>query len=290
MIPRFEYYEPTTIGEACTFLAEKGEEARVLAGGTDVLVRMKDRRLKPRFLVNIKRIPDLEGITLDNGMKLGALTTVRSVETSADIKRAYPALAYAASTLGTVQVRNLATVGGNLCNAAPSADTAPILVALSAQTLIKDSKGGSRSLPLEDFFLGPGVTVLQPGELLTELQVPPVPSGSASSYFKLGIRQACDCSIVGAAASVQLEGETCKDCRIVLGAVAPTPIRAKKAEEILRGEKPTPELMSRAGEVAAGESMPITDIRASVEYRREMVKVVTRQVLEQAIGQARRQP
>ncbi|HLB29595.1 MAG TPA: xanthine dehydrogenase family protein subunit M, partial [Dehalococcoidia bacterium] len=230
---RFEYLEPTTIEEAIAMLSQHGEQARVLAGGTDLLIRMKARQWRPQYVVNIKGIPGLSGISQNGGaLSIGALTTVREIETSPLVKQGYPALAYAASQIGSIQVRNSATVGGNLCNAAPSAELAPPLLVLGASARIRGPQG-ERSVPLEEFFTGPGRTVLGPGELLVALEVPAPVHGSSNAYLKHSPRRAMDIAVVGAAAWVLTENGICRDCRIALGAVAPTPLRARNSEAVL---------------------------------------------------------
>ncbi len=286
---RFEYIEAQSLGEATAFLEEHGAQAAALAGGTDLLLRLKRRLFRPRYVVNIKAIPGLNHLASQDGqgLRLGALTTIRTLETSPLVRGQYSMLAQAAGTVGSVQVRNLATVGGNLCNAAPSADTAPALIALGATATMVGPRG-ERSLPLADFFTGPGTTALGNGELLTELQLPPPPPHSAGVYLKLSPRRAMDIAVVGVAARVALEGRQgpCRDCRIVLGAVAPTPLRALEAEAILRGREITPELAQRAAQETAAASRPITDVRGSAEYRREMVAVLTRRAIMAALEQA----
>ncbi|MFQ5826598.1 MAG: FAD binding domain-containing protein [Dehalococcoidia bacterium] len=287
---RFDYFEPSTLDEATAFLLREGEKARVLAGGTDLLPLLKQRAIRPRYLVNIKRISHLDSIShVDGGgLRIGALTTIRTLETSAPLRDGWGMVAQAAGHLGSVQVRNIATVGGNLCHGVPSAETAPALIALSAEAALSGPQG-RRSLPLEDFFTGPGTTVLGAGELLAELLLPPPPSPSGGVYLKLSPRGAMDIAVVGVAAWIALDGRdgSCRDCRLVLGAVAPTPFRVKRAEDVLRGEKVTERLIDAAARTAMEESRPISDVRASAEYRREMVGVLTRRALSQALEMAR---
>ena len=279
---RFEYLEPTRLQEVIAILTDHGSQAKVLAGGTDLLTLLKERTLKPRFVVNIKRLTGLEGITYTpgKGLRIGALTTIRTLETSPLLKEKYPALAQAAHLLGSPQVRNLATIGGNLCNAAPSAETASPLLSFSASARIAGPKGES-TLPLESFFSGPGTTVLQEGELLTELFLPEPPPRMGSVYIKHCPRGSMDIAVVGVAVMVALASGNGKveECRIGLGAVAPTPFRAKGAEELLRDKKPTELLVQEVAQRAATESTPISDIRGSAEYRSQMVRVLTARAL-----------
>lgn len=288
---RFDYFQPRDLSEAVSFLAGQRGQASPLAGGTDLIPRIKDRLESPRYVVNIKGLAELQGIGPDKGgWRLGALTTIRALETSPALRQQYPLLAQAAAVLGSVQVRNIATVGGNLCHAVPSADMAPPLLALKAQATITGPQG-TRSLPLEDFFLGPRRTVLQPGELLAELLLPPLPERWGGVYLKLEQRRAMDLALVGVAALIALDSAgRCQDCRIALGAVAPTPVRAKRAEEVLKGQKITQAALSQAAEIGMGECQPIDDMRASRSYRCEMVKVLIRRALIQALDMAQSRP
>ena len=284
---RFDHYQPRDLRDAISFMAKEGTQAQALAGGTDLIPRIKDRLVSLRYVVNIKDLTELQGMGMQKGgWRIGALTTIRTLETSPVIRQQYLPLAQAAAVLGSVQVRNIATVGGNLCHAVPSAETAPPLLALNAQATIIGHHG-QRSLPLENFFLGPRRTVLQPGELLSDIVLPPQPERWGGVYLKLEHRQAMDLAIVGVAAFVALDAaDRCEDCRIALGAVAPTPVRAKRAEEILRGEKITPAALAKAAEIGIGECQPIDDLRASRSYRCEMVKVLTQRALTEALNMA----
>lgn len=286
-LPKFEYFAPMTLEDACSLLSKYGGEARVLAGGTDLLVKMKHRRMLPSYLISIKNVPDLGYIHYDEkeGLCIGALTTLEAIKASPVIRQRFGILAQAAGVVGSVAIRNRGTIGGNLCNAAPSAETAPALIALAAKVRIA-GLGGERTIALEDFFTGPGETVLQTGEILTEIQVPNLPARSNGVYLKHSLRK-MDIAIVGVGVVVTLSGESCTDIKIVLGAVAPTPIRARKAEEVIRGQEPNQKLTKRAAEIASRESSPIDDIRSRAEHRRNMVGILTAQAIEQAVKQAR---
>ena len=285
---RFEYLEPTRIQEAVAILSRYGNEAKVLAGGTDLLPQLKERTLKPRFVVNIKRL-GFEKIAVipGNGVRIGALTTLHAIEVSPFLKERYSALAEAAHLLGSPQVRNLATLGGNLCNAAPSAETASPLLSLSASARVVGPQG-ERVLPLDSFFTGPGATVLKEDDLLTEIILPGSPPRMKSVYLKHCPRGSMDIAVVGVAATLVLssEGGRIERCLIGLGAVAPTPIRAKGTEELLQGRKPTEHLVKEAAEKAAAESDPISNIRGTADYRRQMVKVLTTRALLTALERA----
>ena len=278
----FEYLEPASVAEAVSLLGRYDDKARVIAGGTDLLVQMSDKAIRPEYVVDIGYIAGLDYINYDEkqGLRIGALSTIRAIEKSNKISQTYPVISQAAGLLGSVAIRNVATIGGNLCNAAPSADTAPALIGLSARANIVGTDGG-RVVPLEEFFTGPSETVIKRGELLVEVQVPIPPPETKGVYLKLS-RTAVDLATVGVAVIITLGNDgTCKDIKIVLGAVAPTPMRAKRAEEILRGKRVGGALIEEASRVASGEAQPITDVRASAEYRREMVKVLTRRALKQ---------
>ncbi len=288
-LPKFDYLEPKTIDEACSLLAKYKDKARVIAGGTDLLVSMKTRDITPQYIVNIKAIPDLDGISYSQkeGLKLGALTTLRDIERSPVIRERFPILADAAHQTGTPHIRNVGTVGGNLCNAAPSADTAPPLIGLGAKVKIRGVQG-ERTVALEDFFLGPGESVLQPGEILTEILVPNQPPHTRGAYLKLPTRTIMDIAVVGVAVVITLgaKGTNVIDAGIVLGAVAPTPIRARKAEAIIMGKTIQDELIDRAAQAAAEEAKPISDVRGSADYRKEMVRVLVNRAIRQVVNLA----
>ena len=287
LLPKFEYFAPKTMEEACSLLAKYKGEARVLAGGTDLLVQMKNREVTPRYLINIKNIPDLDYIRYDDkeGLRIGALTPIEALKTSTLIRRRFSILSQAAAVLGTVQIRNRGTIAGNLCNASPAAETAPALITLAAKARIA-GVAGERAVALEDFFVGPGQTVLQAGEILTEIQVPNLPPRSGGAYLKHSIKR-MDIAIVGVGVVITLNGEACNDVKIALGAVASTPIRAKKAEEIIRGQGLDSELMERAAQIASEESRPIDDIHSYAQYRKQMVKVLAKEAMKQAGDQAK---
>ena len=286
---RFKFHEPGSIPEASRLLLDFGSAARAMAGGTDLLVGIKEKGLRPAHVVNLKRIPDLAEIRReeDGGLYLGALVTVGAVEQGL-AGTPYAVLAEAAAVLASVQVRNRATVGGNLCNASPSADLAPPLIALGAVALCQ-GPAGQRELPLEDFFQGPGQTALQPGELLVGLRLPEPGARAGAAYVKISPRRAMDIAVVGAAVALALEpggGDRVQRARVVLGAVAPTPERARRAEALLEGRVPDPAALEAAAEQAMREARPITDLRASAEYRRDMVRVAVRRAAQAAWARA----
>ena len=290
---RFEYWEAHTLRQATSLLQRHNGQARVVAGSTDFLVRWRQGTWKPQHVINIQHVPGLDRVSYSarKGLRLGALVTVRTLETHPIIRQRYPALSAAAATFAGVQVRNLATVGGNVCNASPAGDTLPALLAFEAQCRII-GPNGERWVSLDQFFAGPGRTVLQPGEILAELRLPPPLPNSGSLYIKHSPRGAMDIATVGVASVVSLEGNrrVCRDVKIALGAVAATPIRAYAAEEKLRGQAVTPELVEAAAREAQGRAAPIDDIRGSAGYRQAMVGVLTQRTLERAIDMARAVP
>jgi len=288
-LPQFQYFVPETLDEAFSVLQELGEEARVLAGGTDLLVKMKQRAIEPmpKHLINIKKIPGLQYPQADgqSGLRLGALTKIQEVKSYLPIRQRFPGLAQAAGILSTAQVRNIATIGGNLCNASPAAETAPSLITLSARVKIL-SKGRERIVPLEEFFLGPGKTVLQSDEILAEIQVPDPPPNSTSVYVKHGKRLS-DIAIVGVALTITMDGNKCVDAKIVLASAGPTPMRVKKAEALMIGEPLGEKLIEEVGKTVSEESRPIDDLRAYADYRREKAGVLAKEAIKQALQQIR---
>lgn len=284
---RFEYLKATTLEQAVSFLAIRRETAKLLAGGTDLIPGLKNETLVPEYLVDIKALPGLDAIRYDEeGLCLGALTTIRAVETSSLIQNSRPfnVLAQAATTLGSVQVRNRATIGGNLCHASPSADMAPALLALGA-TVHLTGPAGARSASIAEFFTGPGETVAGPDEILTEIRAPkPLSPRTAGAYIKHSPRGAMDLAVVGVAVVVFMSPDhgICAEIRIGLGGVAPTPVRARQAEAVLRGRKLDDALVETASKMAANDCSPISDVRASAEYRRAMVTVLTDRAIRQA--------
>ena len=282
----FEYFTPDHLDEALDIL-HTHPEAQVLAGGTDLLVQAHERNRPIAALVSLRRIPELNTVAINGMLFLGTMQTVGKVAAHPGIRQDYTALAMGAGLIGSVQIQNMATVGGNICNASPSADTAPGLLALGAQVVLASAKG-ERNLPLEDFFQGPGKTALLPGELLVRLELPHSPAHFGSFYLRHTPRARMDLAFVGVAAAVQLnkEGEICS-VRIALGAVAPTPMRAFRAEERLAGCLPDEALIAEASLLASAESRPINDLRASGDFRRHLVDVFTRRALEGAISIAR---
>lgn len=282
---RFEYLAPNSLDEALDLLSGR-PEATVLAGGTNILVQLKERHREESALLSVKRIAELHELQHGEVLRIGAAVTMRQLASDPVIKRDYGALATAAGLLGSVQTRNMATVGGNICNASPSAETAPPLLALEAQ-LVLISLDGQRTIPLEEFFLGPGETVLHPGEILKEIRVPTRRAQSGSSYVRHIPRQAMDISVAGVSTSLALDEEgKIIEARIALGAVAATPMLATRAAACLIGQNPAPEHWAKAGSFAAEEADPIEDLRASISYRRHLVKELTVEALHASLDDA----
>jgi carbon-monoxide dehydrogenase medium subunit len=260
-------------------------DAKLLAGGTDILVKMKARALMPKCLINLKRLrsPDLSFINRNakGEISIGCLTTLSSIEESALIKEHARFLSDTAEKMASHQVRNIGTLGGNLCNAAPSADTAPPLIAAGAKVRLIGPEG-ERSVRLEDFFLNPGQTVLREDEILGEVVIPPIPSGFRIMYLKFGPREAMEIATVGTAVGLGMKNGCCESIRIILGAVAPRPLRATKAEGVLLGKEASEGLINEAARMAAGEATPISDVRGSADYRRAVVEALVRRAIRSA--------
>lgn len=277
-----EYFEPKSIGDALSLLSKHGTEAKVIAGGTDVMVDIKFKE-EPGCLVNIKKIPSLAGISESGGaLRIGALTTIREIETSALVREKLPVLWEAAHQFASLQVRNTATIGGNICRASPSGETLTPLLVLDAHAVLAFSDG-ERSVPFSSFFQGPGKSAAGAKGLLTEIEVPMPPAGSKGVYLKHAVRGAMDIAMVGVAVMLTPDGgkNQIQEVRIGLGAVAPTPVRAPKTEALLKGKPLSAALLKEAGALAASEASPISDQRSSAENRRWIVEALTRRGLEQ---------
>ncbi len=279
----FDYHAPTTIDDAIALLKSKGPGARVMAGGTDLLIKMRHAGLKPTAIISLKRIPGLNTIAFDEkrGLIIGATALLADVANHPDIIKHYPTIAEAARGTANAQVRNMGTVVGNLCNASPSADNAPTLLAMRAEVHIQ-GPAGARTLPLEQFFKGPGVTALEPFEIVTSIHTPILAPHSGTAYLSLSARGKLDCTAVGAGIMLTVKEKVCEDLRIFISACGPTVIRAGRAEEIIRGKELTTDAIDKAGAEASWETRPITDVRASADYRSKMVAVLTRRALRQA--------
>lgn len=305
---KFDYLKPHTLDEALILLDQYGNRAQLIAGGTDVIVMIKQKKLFPDVLISLQGIPGLGQIDYNGMLRIGPMVTHRAIEKSELIRKEFSALTDAADVLGSVQIRNVATIGGNICTAAPSADTASPLLALGAQVKLKSMKT-ERTIPIEQFFTGPGETVLEKGQILTEILIPKPLPNTGSAYWKLQRRGALDLPILGVAVLLSLDKATvtcsdllctaspistvlhslegdeviCKEARIALGVAAPTPMRAIKAENLLRGKKISDELLEEVAETAAKEAQPRDSIRGEAWYRRDMIKVLVKRMTMRCI-------
>lgn len=285
-LPSFDYRRPKTLEEALGLLSKKGVKGvKVFAGGTDLMPKLRTREVEaPEILMDLKGIPKLDYVQYNakNGLRFGPLVTISEIENSPLIRDHFNVLAQAVHSMASPQVRNRGTIAGNICNAVPSADSAPALLTLEARLKLVSLKG-ERIVKIEDFFTGPNETVLSGREILREIRIPPLPAESRGVYLKLSPRRAMDLAIVGVAVVVIPEDGICKDIRVALGAVAPTPIRVRKAEDILRGQRVSDVLIEKVAEVASQEACPIDDHRASADYRRDMVAILVRRAVKEAV-------
>jgi CO/xanthine dehydrogenase FAD-binding subunit len=287
---RFEYYAPTSVDEAAQLLAERTDGSRPLAGGTDLIIQMKERGRRVPSIISLRRVGDLRGVsvTSNGSLRIGAMATATDVASNPLVQRGWPSVVDGADLVGSVQIRNRATIGGNVCNAAPSADAVPSLIALGATALVTGPRG-NREVLLEHFFVGPGQTVLTPGEVVVEIVVPPQSAGGGGAYVRHVPRREMDIAVVGVGIQIQLDGDgqSISDARVVLASVAPTPIRSPQAEAALRGNRLTDDVIRAAGEGAAADARPITDVRGSADYRRDLLRVYTGRVAQIAHQRAR---
>jgi carbon-monoxide dehydrogenase medium subunit len=305
---KFDYLRPQTLEEALSLLNQHGKKAKLIAGGTDVIVMIKQKAMAPDVLISLQGIPGLNQIKYNGSLSIGPMVTHRAIEKSEVIKNNFSALADAVDDLGSIQIRNVATIGGNICTAAPSADTATPLLVLGTQVRIKNPKG-EKTLPIEEFFKGPGETVLKTGEMVQEILIPKLLPNTGSAYYKLQRRLALDLPILGVSVLLSLDKNKvtcsdllctaspistilhkmeqdeiiCKDVRIALGVAAPTPMRALKAEALLRGKKLGDELLEEAANTASQEAQPRDTLRGEAWYRRDMVRVLVKRMAMKSI-------
>ena len=284
---RFELAVPESVDDCLKILAARGPGAKLIAGGTDLLPQLKNGLLKPGCVVDLSGVADLRVLEGDDGrgLRIGAAVTARELERDPRLRSQYPALAESAALVGSLQIRNLATVGGNLCNAAPSADMAPPLLALDAEAVIAGPTG-RRRVPLTEFFLGVRRTVLASDDLLIELIVKAPALKSGGCYLRHTPRRELDIAVVGVASQVTLSDGICAKAGIALAAVAPIPLRATAAERALEGQPLTAAQIERASDLAADAARPISDQRGSAEFRRHLVRVLTRRTLRTALERA----
>lgn len=285
-LPKFDYIKPKSMVEALDLLGENNHgDVKVYAGGTDVIPKIKSRLIRaPKVLIDLKGIPEWDYIQYDemDGLRIGALATISSVAHLPQVRENFGILSQAASSIASTQVQNRGTIVGNICNAVPSADSAPALLCLGAE-LSCVSSHGERVIHIEDFFTGPNQTALNPDELVKEIRIPNMPPQSKGVYIKLSPRSRMDLAVVGVGAVVAQDNGLIQDVRIALGAVAPTPMRAKRAEDVLKGEKLRAEMVMKAADIASEESKPIDDHRASAEYRRMMVEVLVKRAINNTL-------
>ena len=278
-IPKFEYYSGSTIEEVCMLLSKFGSEAKLLAGGTDLFVKMKKKEILPKYVISLKGIKDLDKIEWDEneGLKIGPLVTHEKIVNHPIVKQKYDFLSETCFKIGTRQVRNMGTLIGNLCNASPSSDAAPVLLVLGAKLKIV-SLNGERTVPIEDFFIGPFKTILDPQEVLLEISIPKPPSFSSGSYKYIHKASSVGETLAGVAIFLKMEPKNfiCEEIRIGLSSVAPTPMRAKLAEESLVGKRLEEGLIRKAAEIASNETRP----RSRPWYRKEMVKVLFEEAIQ----------
>lgn len=286
----FEYVAPYSVEDAVTLLSEAGNDARVLSGGTDLIAQMKEGRRRPGLIVDIKHIPELNEFTYDPvvGLWLGAAVPCHRITSNPAVTHAYPGLIDAVSLIGGTQIQGRATLGGNLCNASPAADSIPALIVHRATAHIS-GPGGDRAIPVEDFCTGPGQTILQPGEILVKLHLPPPVPGFGAGYLRFIPRNEMDIAVVGAGASVELDeaGETIQSARIALGAVAPRPLYVPEASDFLVGKAISNEVVEEAARLAQAAAKPIDDMRGTIAQRKHLSAVLTRRALTIAIARAR---
>jgi carbon-monoxide dehydrogenase medium subunit len=278
---KFRYFSPKTVSEAVLTLSQLDGTAKVLAGGTDLLPMMKQRAITPGSIVNIKNITELAYIREDaDGLKIGAMTTIADIKESDIIKQKCVSLYEAARKFGTPVVRNMATMGGNICRSSPSADTVPPLMVFDAEVKLVGPKG-ERGLLLEDFFTGPGENVLKQ-ELLTEIIIPKKEDRYGTAFEKVG-RSSADLAKLNCAVRITVSGGRCDDIRIALGAVADKPIRAKKAEQAIKGKTISDEATEAAAQKVTGDIAAITDVRSTAVYRTDVSKVLVRRLIKLAV-------
>lgn len=275
--PEFEYFVPKSLQEALQLIVQYGPEAKVIAGGTDLLVQMKQEVISPKYLINIMKIPEMQFIKKEKDwLRIGAATKWNEIVDFCAKDDKYTALYEASHSLGKIQVRNMGTIGGNLCTASPAADSAPAILALNGRVKLA-CLGRERTLDLEDFFKGVNVTALAPNEIMTEIQIPSIQKGTGSAFLKI-TRVGADISKISCAVAVERQGEICTSCQIVLGAVAPVPLKLKDANITIGGKHVDSSLLDEVGRKVYEGIKPITDIRSTADYRRQVAAVLFKDV------------
>jgi carbon-monoxide dehydrogenase medium subunit len=287
-VKEFDYAAPATLAEAAALLARDG--ARALAGGTDIIVQVRENRRDAELLVDLKKVPELNALRFDGkeGLVLGAAVPCYRIAEHADVRRHYPGLAEAAGLIGGVQIQSRASVGGNLCNASPAADSIPALIALGAEAVVAGPAGTRRAVPVEKFCTGPGRTVLAPGEVLVHLRLPPPAPHSSSAYLRFIPRNEMDIAVVGAGVALTLDNRgACVSARVALAAIAPTTLLVPEAGAALTGTTLAEADLERAAALAKVAARPISDMRGSADYRRHLVGVLVKRALRAALQRAR---
>ncbi len=285
---KFEYLKPKSIDEAISLHQSHGEKAKYIAGATDLMVKIKEGKISPQYLISLRHLQGLDQTIYEKGeLRIGATVTHRMLELSPVIREEFPILIDAVENIGSVQIRNVATIGGNIVNAVPSADGAIPLITLGAEVRMRGPKG-ERTMALEDIFVGPGQTLLEPGEILLEFVIPKLPPHTGGAYCKHTRRAAMELPILGVAVRISLRDDmkTCTEARIGLGVLAPTPMRAENAEAILKGKKLEDKILRKAGEAAAEECKARDSVRGEAWYRRAMVEVLVPRMAKVAMERA----
>jgi len=278
---RFDYLRPKTLKEALQ-LKKTIAGARYISGGTDLIVQIKNRELQPTALISLRSIPELAPIEVNGGARIGALATISDIIQHQELGHNYPVLVEAARSLGSVQIRNVASIGGNLCNCSPSADMALPLLVLEAKVRLQSAKA-SREIPLSEFFRGPGESCLASNEILTDILLDPPRQKAKAAFLKKG-RVKMDLAVASLAVLLEMEGGKCRKARIAAGSVAPIPLRLSKVEALLEGNAISKDLVSKAQQLARDIVSPITDVRATEEYRRQIICVYVKRGLEKILG------
>ncbi len=281
-VPEFTYHLPATLSEACELGRELGDEACYIAGGTDVLVDLKDGRRTTGHVIALRAIAELKQINSeDTLLRIGAMTTLSEIAESEEVRLIFPVLREAVLHIGSVQIRNQGTIGGNFCGAVPCADAPPVCIAGEAQLRIVGVEG-ERTLPAEEFFVAPRESALEPGELLVEVLIPRQPGNSGASYQRFSLRKGTALAVASVAARIVMDGGKIAAARIVLGSVAPVPLPSAGCAGLLEGDPPSDELFRSVAKAAAADAKPITDIRGSEQFRRDLVEVLTFRALQEA--------
>jgi len=282
----FEYFEPETVKEAVDTAVKYGVEAKVYAAGVDLVPRMRKRQVTPKYIVNIQSIKELAGIKeVADGLSIGSLSSLRSIETSPLVRKKYMVLSEAIHSIASIQVKSHGTAVGNLCVGTPASDVAPALIALDGRLKIV-GRAGEKVVAVEDFYLGVGRTILEQGDIITEILLPEPKPNTGGAFLKL-VRTAADIAKVNVAVTVTMADGVCRDARVVIGSVAPTVLRMKKVEDILKGQRLSPEVIESAAQAASEEVKPITDLRSTAEYRKDTTRVLVRRATEKAQEKAK---